>query len=171
MVLISSKLPEDLQIKLEKLTPFAIKYAEYKAKGLKQWEAAEKAGSEAEGKANKGRVGYNTEQQDGVKEYILYLQQERAKASVIDDIEVAEKLRRVYDEAMELGKLTDANKAAQLLGDMIGAFDKSKKEPAPILSKSSTDPKNDIQAFKEEAEGVEKEDRITALTKLIKDTQ
>ena len=171
----SDKMPELLQAKLEKLSPFTKRYAEFRAKGLKQSDASKKAGSNASTRKSLGRVGYNTEQQDGVKEYIAWLDYRRAKASVIDDLEIIDKLREVYDNALADGKYSDANKAVEHLANMSGLFEKNKAD----AKKSSKDNssfsnsengtennsslKNDTSSFTDELEGLETEDRLKRL--------
>lgn len=166
----SDRMPEELKNKLANLSSFARKYAEYRAKGLRQPDASLKAGSKAKGRAALGRVGWNTEQLEGVKDYILWLEHKRAKASVIDDLELVDKLREVYDEAMRAGKYNDANKAVELLGNMIGAFAKDKGSN-PIAEKHEASSKNDTKAFKEEIEGREVDERVKKLQKMLEDAK
>lgn len=165
-------MPEALKTKLENLSTFAKRYAEYRAKGLRQPDAAEKAGSKAKDRGALGRVGWNTEQMDGVKEYILWLEHKRAKASVIDNTEIAEKLRAVYEAAMDNGKYADANKAAELLGNMIGSFNKDlnrlKDNPQQQQKEGSTI-KNNTEAFTQDLEETEADDRVKRLQKMIED--
>jgi len=165
-----AKMSDTLKTKVEQMTPFMRKYCEYRAKGLKQSESAEKAGSKASDKAALGRVGYNTEQMDGVKEYIVFLSTARAKSASIDEIEIVNKLRRVYEEAMDANKFADANKATELLGNMIGAF---KKEEKVITSKVEAS-KNNTKAFKEDEADSEQEitaDRLTKIRNMVNDLQ
>jgi hypothetical protein len=117
-----AELPEDLKVQLENFTPFQRTYAEYRAKGLKQSEAAHRAGSNASDKTARGRVGYQCEQLPGIKEYIFWLQQQRAKVAMIDQTEIIDKLRHVYDGAMLDCKYKDANTSVELLGKLIGLF-------------------------------------------------
>jgi hypothetical protein len=152
----TEKMPDELRRKVELLTPMQKKYCEYRAKGLKQHQAAERAGSSATTKQSRGRVGYNMEQEPGASEYINWLQEQRARAACVDEIEIIEKIRAVYDEAMNDGKYGDANKAAQMLGDMIGAFSNSKPVSATEAQKQT---KNDVSAFKESGETVEERAR------------
>lgn len=160
------KMPIELRRKFEQFTPFQRLYAEYRAKGLKQSEAAKKAGSQAEDRGALGRVGYNTERMAGIKEYILWMGEQRAKASVIDDIEIVEKLRRVYDEAITAGKFADANKAAELLGNVIGLFRPKQLESGTSLSSKT---KNNVNAFKEEDNEDTVEQKQRKLHSLLKD--
>src|ERR1035437_10788315 len=136
-----AELPEDLKVQLENFTPFQRTYAEYRAKGLKQSEAAHRAGSNASDKTARGRVGYQCEQLPGIKEYIFWLQQQRAKVAMIDQTEIIDKLRHVYDGAMLDCKYKDANTSVELLGKLIGLFvsnrgikfNQSKAEDQPDL--------------------------------------
>lgn len=118
-----SKMPAELRTHVDNLPPFVRIYCEYRAKGLKQPDSAERAGSKAKGRANLGKVGWQAEQAKGAKDYITWLQNQRAEASVIDSIELIQKIRDTYEDAMMNGKHKDALTALKLLGDMIGAFD------------------------------------------------
>lgn len=161
-----SKMPDNLRVKVEKLTPYQRKYCEYRAKGLKQADAAEKAGSGAADRAAMSRGGYNIEQMDGAKDYILWLQEQRARASVVDEIEVIEKLRAVYEQAMDSNKFAEANKAAELLGNAIGMFKPTgSSKTAEVSSKDG--PKNNTKAFKEDSDDTETSERLSKLAKLI----
>ena len=141
----TEKMPDELKRKVELLTGMQKKYCEYRAKGLKQHEAAERAGSTATSKQSRGRVGYNMEQEPGAAEYINWLQEQRARAACVDEIEIIEKIRAVYDEAMNDGKYGDANNAAKMLGEMIGVFGKAKA----VNPKEERSTKNNVNAFKE----------------------
>ncbi len=169
----SEKMPELLKTKLESLTPFARRYAEYRAKGLKQPDSAEKAGSQAEGRASLGRVGWNTEQLDGVKEYILWLEHKRARAAVIDDLEIVDKLREVVDMAMEAGKFADANKALEHLGNMIGAFayKNAPKEEQEKGTRGKERPTNNVDAFTQDLHEAELDARVSKLHRMMKDAK
>lgn len=166
----SEKMPDELKYKLEKLSPLARRYAEYRAKGLKQPDAASKAGSDASTRSSLGRVGWNTEQLDGVKEYILWLEHKRAKASVIDDLEIINNLRDVYEQAMSSEKFGDANKAMELLCKISGAFEadnKQKQSGGAELSKT----KNDTKSFTEDNPEMETKNRIKKLQTMLQDTK
>lgn len=171
----SEKMPEELQTKLELVTPFARRYAELRANGLKQADAAKKAGSQATTRPSLTRVGYNTEQQDGIKEYIMWLEYKRAKASAVDEIEIVQMIRDTYKSAMMDGKYNDANKAAELLGNMIGAFanKNATKETALNEGKNLNQhlPKNNTKAFKEDNDDIEEEDRVSKLQKMLQDAK
>jgi len=163
----SEKMPEELKTKLESLTPFARRYAEYRAKGLKQADASEKAGSTANGRAALGRVGWNTEQLDGVKEYILWLEHKRAKAAVIDDLEIVDGLREVARLAILDGKYTDANKAYEHLGNMIGAF-AYKNAPKEEQEKGIRGKqKNNTEAFTQDQHDLELGERAKKLQNML----
>lgn len=166
------KLSEELQAKVDNMTPFQRKYCEYRAKGLKQPDAAEKAGSDAKDRGTLGRVGYNTEQMAGVKEYIQFLQESRARSAVVDNLELIEKLRKVYEEAMSAGKFADANKAVELLGNMIGAFKPQVQSSEGAATGSSAHkPKNNTKAFTEEREDLDSpiDDRLSKLQNMMRE--
>src|SRR5687768_14798140 len=109
-------MPEDLRHKVEGMTAFQRSYCEYRARGLSQSVSASKAGSNAADKEARSRVGYQIEQLDGAKDYIVWLQQQRAKTAVIDHIEVIDMLRKVYDAAFVDKKFKEANVSAHLIG-------------------------------------------------------
>lgn len=165
------KMPEELKTLLEQVSPFAKRYAEFRAKGLKQADAAVKAGSSANGRSAQSRVGWNTEQIKGIKEYIEWLIYSRAKASVVDDHEIIQKLRKVYDEAMMAGKFNDANKALEHMANMIGAFDKNKPSKAQqdIKSSKTEKIKENTKAFTEDLEGQEEDVRLRKLKRMLDD--
>lgn len=171
------KVPDELRRKLEKLTPFARKYAEYRAKGLKQADAAKKAGSNASDRSSLSRVGWNTEQMDGVKDYILFLEERRATAAVVEDLEIIEKLRTAYDEAIANGKYSDAVKACELLGNMIGAFNAAKAKTSAPISKAdgnkeqadAATPKNNTGVFQQDMEDEPIKDRVARLYRMTTD--
>ena len=165
----SDKMPDELKTKLENLTPFARKYAEYRAKGLKQADAAQKAGSQATTRNSLTRVGYNAEQLDGVKEYILWLEHKRAKAAVLDDLELIDKARDIYDQAMAAEKYGDANKALETLCKIAGVFDHSPIKETEKKDKNKK--KNNTGAFKEDIEHESPEERIIRLQKLLQQSK
>ena len=162
-----SKLPEELQVIVENLNPFQRKYCEYRAKGLKQATAAEKAGSSSEDRNNLGRIGYAVEQIAGVKDYILWLQQARAKVAMIDEVEIIDKLRAIYEAAMDNTKLKEANTSVELMGNLIGLF--GSKGVTTVSKETNTEqPKNNTEAFKEE-EANETDQRLAKLQQMLKD--
>jgi hypothetical protein len=163
---IMSTMPPDLETTVSNMTPFQRKYCEYRANGHKQGTAAIKAGSESEGSAA-NRVGYQTENMAGSKEYILWLQQEKAKIACIDEVEIIQKLRAIYEKAMDIDKLSEANKAVELMGTTIGIFGSSVKG---LNKKEALEGQRDIaNAFKEDAEGSKTDERILKLQAMLKD--
>jgi hypothetical protein len=160
-----SKMPEDLKTKVENLSGFQRKYCEFRSKGFTQALSAFKAGSTAEESA-RGRVGYQVEQIPGVKEYILYLQEERAKVTGVDELEVIQKIRQVFDRAMHLDKLKEANTSAQLLGEIIGVLGKGGS-----AKKADQNAATPAEAFKAEEDDKEAEERIKRLQTMMKDLQ
>lgn len=115
-------LPPELEAPVENLSPFQRTYCEYRAKGLKQAEAAHRAGSNAKDRTARGRIGYAVEQIPGVRDYIFWLQQQRAKIAMIDQVEIIDKLRQVFTGAMREDKFGEANKSVELMGKLIGLF-------------------------------------------------
>lgn len=163
----NQKIPDEIKRKLELFTPLQRRYCEFRAKGLKQSDAAEKAGSSASERSSLGRVGYNIENTvDGAKEYINWLMELRARQACVDENEIIHKIRDVYDRALEDGKYAEANKAAQMLGEMIGAFNQSKKG-AEVAGPKKPDTKNDVNAFKDAGDTVE--ERAKRIRTLLKE--
>ena len=161
----SFNLPPDLDNIVANMTPFQRKYCEFRATGYKQGQAAIKAGSESEGSAA-NRVGYQTENLPGSKEYILFLQKERAKVACIDEVEIIGKLRKIYDEAMDKSRFSEACKAVELMGTTIGIFGSNMKGVAKKeLLQGEREATN---AFKEEGEGTPTEERIKKLQDMIR---
>lgn len=162
-----SKLPDNLQVIVENMSPFQRKYCEYRAKGLKQGAAAAKAGSNSEDKANLSRIGHQVEQMPGYKDYILWLQQERAKVAMIDEIEIIDKLRSVYSESMNGNKFREALGSVELMGKLIGLFGGKEILTAP---KSEEQTKENVSAFKDEGEEPNETDaRLAKLQQMMKD--
>ena len=161
-----NNMPPDLEVQVANFSPFTVTYCEYRAKGLKQAEAAQRAGSTATDRACRGRVGYQTEQLPGVKDYIFWLQQQRAKVAMIDQVEIIDKLRNVYMEAMKLDKLKEANTAVELMGKMIGLFGAS----ASSIKHGEVAKADTTEAFKDEDDGNnETMARMEKLQQMLKD--
>ena len=168
----SKKMPEELKTKLEGLTPFARAYAQYRAKGLNQPDSAKRAGSKAKDRGALGRVGWNTEQLDGVKEYILWLEHKRAQEAVIDDLELINGFRDIYQQALLDGKYADANKAMEHMGNMIGAFAYKNVANATKLEnegkgKREDGPKNNTNAFTQDLDDHDLGERAAKLHRLM----
>lgn len=140
-----SELPPDLEPLVENFSPFVRTYCEYRSKGLKQGEAARRAGSNASDKNAMSRVGYQAEQSPGAKEYIFWLQQQRAKVAMIDQVEIIDKLRQIYDQSMKVEKFKEANTSVELMGKMIGLFGASAIKNGTVAEAQ----KDTTEAFKE----------------------
>lgn len=146
-----TKMPADIKAIWENLSNFEKSYAEFRVKGMSQANAAKSAGSKAKTNANLSRVGYNTEQREDVKRYMNYLMESRAKAAMVDDVDIIDKLNRTWEAAYAAGKYSDANKAAELLGQMAGLFQKNspsavKNQPAESPSKEKS-----VAVFREDS--------------------
>lgn len=165
-----AQMPKELRTTVEAMTPFQRAYAEYRARGFNMGDAAERAGSEAQGRANLTKTGYNSEQVKGVKEYILFLQSQAAQRYAVDESEIIDKLREAYNYALEGGKYGDAIKAAELLGTYVGMFGKNaaaKKEEIDNEKKRTGEIQTNVEAFKDEGEDTS--DRFKKLKHLMKD--
>ncbi len=155
-------MPPEIQNICDNLSGFQKTYCEYRSKGLTQALSAEKSGSEAKDRMTLGSVGAQIERIPGVKEYIAYLIQERARITPIDELEIIQKLRIVHSECMLAGNFHQANKALELMGSIIGLFGGAKT--------GSKQKPETVNAFKDE--GVEvngTNDRILKLQSMMKD--
>lgn len=161
---------DELQMKVDNLTPFQRAYCEHRAKGLSQSLSAAKAGSSAEDKYARGRIGYQIEQIDGAKEYIQFIKGKRAETAVIDDIEVINMFKEVYKAAFDAGKYKEANVSAQLIGLAIGLL--GKQVTSKSTQPNSITGKNNTEVFKED-EGDEvlnqTDERLEKLKQMMKD--
>ena len=155
-------MPQELEAMVENLTGFQRKYCEFRSKGMTQSLSAQKAGSEVKDSASRGRVGYQIEQMPGVKEYIHFLQEQRSKVVGVDELEIIQKIRAVYEAAMASDCYKEANVSAKLLGETIGLFGKADGRSVNRHSKPQ-------DAFEEDNEGVETEDRIKRLQGMMRD--
>lgn len=164
------QMPQELKNIVEGFTPMQKRYAEYRSKGMRQADAAKKAGSSVTDRGALGRTGYNWEQIEGMKEYIGFLYQKRAEAATLDEIEILEGLRKTLDRAMELDRMDWANKTLELMGSMIGAFEKQVPKAAKG-GKMTTDNKNGTDAFKDEGEEVGKDQRVKDIQSLLHSIQ
>jgi hypothetical protein len=166
-------MPDELKARVLGMNVFQRKYCEYRAMGMVCADAAEKAGSTAKDRQARTRVGWNIENQnDGAKEYILWLQEQRARAAMVDNNEVIDMLRNVYREAMSNNKFSEANKAAELLGATIGMFAQGKSSPKGMSTPNPGQPSNDkdlsdadmkrVEAFSEEIDEEDEQKSINS---------
>lgn len=140
-----TKMPDNIQNIYDNLTGFQKTYCEYRSRGLSQAVAAEKSGSAAKDKGALASVGFQVESTTGIREYIDFLKEERAKTLPIDETEVVGKLRKVYEKAMEDGDYKAANEAVKLLGMVVGTFGAGKTGP-----RSKQDKEDEANPFKDE---------------------
>lgn len=164
-------MPDELHALVDQMSPMQRRYAEYRARGLSQTDAAIKAGSKGQTREILGRVGYNMEYEiKGLKDYIAFLQKKTAEAAMLTSTEIIEKLREVYEQAMKDGKYSDANKALELMGNAIQLFkQQGKGSSTPIQDEvESRTTKNNVGAFKEEGSSTINETK-RKLASLLKD--
>jgi hypothetical protein len=166
----SKAMPQELRVKFENFTPMQKRYAEYRSKGMKQADAAKKAGSSAKNRAILTRTGYQWEQVEGMKEYIAFLYEKRAEASLLDEIEIVERVRNAIEHAMDMDRPDWAIKGIELMGNMIGAFSKAPGKAVKEGS-ASNNSKNNTTAFKNEGEEVTQEQRLKDIQSLMKSIQ
>jgi hypothetical protein len=166
-----NNLPEHIRDKVSNLTGFQRKYCEFRSKGFSQGLAARKAGSQGTD-ANQYKIGHAVEQIPGVKDYIQYLQDVRAKITGVDEVEVIAKIREVFEAAMkaEGTQLKTALGAAELLGESIGLFGKpATSRNKGVGGKTEEVPDSGTEAFREGAEDDPTMDRINRLQQMMKD--
>lgn len=97
---------------LSDLTSFQIRFIEQYIRCGVAGQAARLAGSKA---ANTDTVGYRLLQDIKIQRCIAIAMKKRIEAVGLDTVEVIQKIREVYDAAMEAGKFDAANKACELL--------------------------------------------------------
>lgn len=156
------KMSDELECLVANMSSTQRLYCEYRSKNLSAKESARKAGSNANEDRLKN-IGYQIEQMAGSKEYIVWLREQQVKYAVIDQAEILEKLRRVYNKAYDLEKLKDANESVRLMGQMVGLFgakDNSGSSDKPLKEGSV-----DVSGFKDEA-GTEENETTARIEKL-----
>lgn len=160
---------QELKNKVDNFTTMQRKYAEYRSKGMRQADAAKKAGSTVKDRQALTRTGYNWEQVEGMKEYIAFLYQKRAESAVLDEIEIIDRVRAAVDRAMEIDRPDWAIKGVELMGNMIAAFDKQPNKQANKAKGASTS--TNSEAFKNEGEEVGAEERMKNIQSLMNSIQ
>lgn len=161
-------MPDELKHKVSCLTPMQRKYAEYRSKGMKQADAAKRAGSSAKDRAALTRTGYNWEQVDGMKEYITFLYQKRAEAALLDEVEILDRVRTAIERSMDIDRPDWAIKGIELMGSMIGAFHKS---PIKQQGKQQDTEQKGTNAFKNEGEEISNDQRLKDIQNLMQSIQ
>jgi hypothetical protein len=101
---------------LLQLNGFDVRFVTAYIKTASASEAARLAGSNSK---TPETVGYKTLQKPLVQQAIAIAMKKRIEAVGLDTVEVIEKTRRVYDEALAAGKYESAMKACDLLNSMI----------------------------------------------------
>lgn len=97
---------------LTELNPFKIRFVEQYIRTASASESARLAGSQSK---TPEVVGYKTLQDPIVQQCIAIAMKMRIEAVGLDTLEVIQKIREVYDAAMEAGKYDSAIKACDLL--------------------------------------------------------
>jgi phage shock protein A len=166
----AKNMTQELKNIVEGLTPMQRRYAEYRSKGMKQADAAAKAGSTSKDRKALTRTGYNWEQLDGMKEYIAFLYQKRAEAAILDEVEIVEKLREAVERAMRIDRPDWAVKGIECMGNMIGAFDKTPKAVKQANQKDDKG-KSSTDAFKHEGEVPDNSQRLKEIHSLMHSIQ
>lgn len=101
---------------LEQLNGFQVRFIEAYIKTASASKAAQMAGSNSK---TPETVGYKTLQNPLVQQAIAIAMKKRIEAVGLDTVEVIEKTRKVYNEALAAGKYESAIKACDLLNSMI----------------------------------------------------
>lgn len=127
---------KELRTILQSLSGFQIRFVEAYVKTASAAQAARMAGSKAQ---NPEVVGYNTLKNERVQQAIAIAMKKRIEAVGLDTVEVIQKIREVYNAALEANNFVAAVKACELLQKEI---DKSRKAPAagvePVAAGSQT---------------------------------
>lgn len=173
----SAKMSELLKDKVAQLSNFQRTYCEYRSRGFSQSASSARAGSTAEGKPNLSVVGHQIEQQEGAKEYIQWLKDQRAQTQALDQTRVIEMITEVYKTAMDKEDLKEANSAIKLLAMTFGMLDHKSKgvvENKKVIELTDKDkPVNNTDAFKEESSedmnANETDDKIKQLQTMLLD--
>lgn len=126
---------EELYEILAQLSPFEQRFIEAYPKASSGAEAARMAGSIAK---RPEQVANNTLRKKEVMRAIALMRARRIEASGLDEVEVIEKIRSVFTQALAHKKYQDANKAAELLGAHLGMFRGYGKQPrkSPLIGPS-----------------------------------
>jgi len=103
---------EKLREILKGLTSFQIRFVEQYIRTASAGKAAKLAGSQS---VTPEIVGYKLLQNPSIQMAISIAMKKRIEAVGLDTIEVIQKIREVYDAAMQSGKFDAANKACELL--------------------------------------------------------
>lgn len=135
---------KELRSILQELSGFQIRFVEAYVKTASAAQAARMAGSKAQ---NPEVVGYNTLKNEKVQQAIAIAMKKRIEAVGLDTVEVIQKIREVYNAALEANNFMAAVKACELLQKEI---DKAKKVPlttteSPAAGSPSTEAASDIE--------------------------
>jgi hypothetical protein len=157
----TKRMPDPRKREFVNWSPFYRKYAEFRSRGMTMDKSAELAGSKAKDNNSRTRVGYNIEKKPQMKQYIAWLQIQRAKSIIVDEAEVINKIRAIYNASMLKEDYKAANKAAEMLANVIGMFDKQTQSLKKELSNKDNNGnnneqelgiKNNVNAFKPDDE-------------------
>lgn len=121
---------KELRSILQELSGFQIRFVEAYVKTASAAQAARMAGSKAQ---NPEVVGYNTLKNEKVQQAIAIAMKKRIEAVGLDTVEVIQKIREVYNAALEANNFMAAVKACELLQKEI---DKAKKVPLTTTESS-----------------------------------
>lgn len=94
------------------LSAFQIRFIEQYIRTASAGKAARLAGSKSN---TPETVGYKLLQDPRIQKAIAIAMKKRIEAVGLDTVEIIQKLREVYDLALEAGKFNDANRACELL--------------------------------------------------------
>lgn len=131
---------EKLREILKGLTSFQIRFVEQYIRTASAGKAARLAGSNS---VTPEIVGYKLLQNPSIQMAISIAMKKRIEAVGLDTVEVIQKIREVYDAAMQSGKFEAANKACELLQKEIDRASKYQpiNEKLSKPGKAAIDPK------------------------------
>lgn len=152
---------EKLREILKGLTSFQIRFVEQYIRTASAGKAARLAGSNS---VTPEIVGYKLLQNPSIQMAISIAMKKRIEAVGLDTVEVIQKIREVYDAAMQSGKFESANKACELLQKEIDRASKYQpiNEKLSKPGKAAIDPKPI-----HEEEGFNIDDNLTNIIEMV----
>lgn len=125
--------PEEYRKALFKLTEFQRRFVEGYLESGCATEAARIAGSKAK---NLNQVGWNTLNSEHVQTAIALGLNTMIQAAALNSTEIINNFRNVFMKAMEEGKYSEANKATENLGRILGLFKDTNASKAKVDAKA-----------------------------------
>lgn len=150
----ANKITPEMQAIFDNISPRDRMYAEYRSRGHSKADAAKRSGSSVKNRQQLSCIGNTLEKKPGVADYIEYLKSVRAGIKVMDDTTVLNMIKEIYDRCMLEGKYKEACKAAEMLAEASGLFDRMKQ-----VSKDAASVEDDATPFSD-TEDIADEDSL-----------